>query len=104
MKQLTYFYVLNAAGDRLCGDGQCRSFAMFGTYHSCVKVYKSYAYARKAAKNLRTIQGYVLEHVQNGESEINAVGQLWSELDRKAFNIKDLIDGATCESFKLHKV
>lgn len=42
---------------RLCGDGQWRDFALFGTYASCVKQYR---YIRAAHRTARKLGGVVV--------------------------------------------
>lgn len=37
-------------GARLCCDNRWREFANFGTYPSCVKVYKSVGFAKRRAR------------------------------------------------------
>jgi len=39
-------------GMRLCKDNLLRKFANFGTFTECVKIYKSYVWAEKAANKI----------------------------------------------------
>lgn len=45
------YYVISAAtGSILCNDGKYRFTPLFGTYRSCIKVYKTKHHALNAAK------------------------------------------------------
>lgn len=46
-------YLINNDGYRLCKDNRWRTFAMFGTYQSCVKIYRQLGSAIKRAKQLK---------------------------------------------------
>ena len=84
------YYVVDERGARLCGDWIYREFAMFGTYDSCVKVYKSKKAAADAAIDTG---GKVLELNREMESEMDAAGNFYSEAEEKYFKIKDLLAG-----------
>jgi hypothetical protein len=57
-------------GDRLCKDDLWRGFANFGTYPSCVKIYKNFGNATKKASKMHT-NGKV--HVINLDAYENEV-------------------------------
>src|SRR4051812_20452700 len=68
--------ILVIKGDyRLCQDNNWRSFANFGTYPECVKVYKSIYAARKKAKKLK---GLVVK-IPDGMS-VDASGDVQEEV------------------------
>jgi len=46
-------FIINTNGSRLCGDNRWRNFAMFGSFHSCVKTYKTVSGAKRTAKRLK---------------------------------------------------
>ncbi|MBT6046403.1 MAG: hypothetical protein HOG49_06240 [Candidatus Scalindua sp.] len=47
-----HIIVEETTGGRLCKDGFFRTFASFGTYRECVKVYSSEAWARRKQDKL----------------------------------------------------
>ena len=46
------YVIINKNGDRFCKDRKWRDFALFGTFPSCVKFYKSHKWALKIAKKI----------------------------------------------------
>ena len=64
--------VINKDNMRLCQDRKWRSFANFGTYPACVKVYKSQPAAEKCA---RRVGGKIL--VLQPSQGMNAAGQIF---------------------------
>lgn len=42
--------LIETSGNRYCKDGKFRSFASFGTFHECVKIYKCLGHAKRIAK------------------------------------------------------
>lgn len=58
-------------GYRYCQDGRWRDFAMFGSYRSCVKEYRSLGHARRIAKDL----GAKVVQIPDG-MEIDASGKV----------------------------
>lgn len=44
--------IINKDGLRLCKDNRWRDFAMFGTYASCVKIYKLLGAAKTKARHI----------------------------------------------------
>lgn len=50
----TIIVVCPVSGARLCRDNKYRNHANFGTYPSCVKEFKSEAWAMRAAERFRT--------------------------------------------------
>lgn len=65
-------------GMRLCKDNAWRVFANYGTYSSCVKIYKSEAAARHRAKR----NGGTVVRIPDG-MEIDAAGQIIETIDGK---------------------
>lgn len=52
-KQLKRYIIFDSkTGARLCKDGKLRTFANFGTYKECVKIYKLWGFASNAVRKL----------------------------------------------------
>ena len=47
-----YIIVSDLTGDRFCKDEAFRSFALFGTFPSCVKIYRTMGWATNMQKLL----------------------------------------------------
>ena len=60
-------YLINNDGYRLCKDKRWRTFAMFGTYPSCVKIYRQKGSAINLAKKLKA---RVVELPEGGQERI----------------------------------
>jgi len=68
-------YIIQKDGYRLCKDNKLRSFAMFGTFSSCVKIYSRISFAQKAAKKI----GGEIICLKKGES-MDASGKVQKKL------------------------
>ena len=67
----TMIYIINDAGMRLCQDNKWRSFANFGTFPECVKVYRRLCAAETKANK---IKGKVVQ--LSAGMEVDAVGKI----------------------------
>ena len=89
-KSRRYIVVCPTTGDRLCKDMKWRSFANFGDYPECVKIYRTQGWAVKAAVRrtrpigsndpVRTTKMIIL----NEGDAMNASGQV-KRSDEKSF-------------------
>lgn len=85
--------IIDCDGKRLCHDDCFRDFANFGDFGSCVKVYKSLAWAKRKANHIQAHFDYQKKNrkisvVQlPNNSEINASGDCWlNEVRHSIFN------------------
>ena len=65
-------------GARLCKDNKWRRFAMFGTYSSCVKIYKRQGNAQNKANRVRVNGKTQIKRVFDDES-MDASGKISKE-------------------------
>jgi len=63
---------------RLCKDNKWREFAMFGTYPTCVKIFKSRGWAEKAAERFAINHEWKMVALGKGES-MDASGRIFSK-------------------------
>lgn len=79
-----HHYIVNKdTGARLCKDGRWREFASFGTYSSCVKVYRQSGWAERrvvsvshamvlslASHMIMDASGQIFDESEQGQSKL----------------------------------
>ena len=76
MMSKAHIVVCPTTGARLCQDDKYRTHANFGTYPSCVKIYKKLKWAEKAADKYKTLEQRKYEKQQEAEGSLVKIRQI----------------------------